>query len=247
MEGFNLHFRDLNEKDLRQKTIIPLFRAMGFQEIVEYHGTNEKGKDIICWKEDELKGRIYYAIVVKKDNIHGSVGKKNSAAEVLFQVRQAFNSPYRDIYGLSEVKIQRCIVITAGTISSSAIESITGDLSATNLDRLLDFIDGDKLETLLQKYLPTNHGRIGSIVYTHDQQRNLYYLYINPKRNPDGGPECVRMEHIQNDANFMINVDYNFDNTVHGIEVLEWRPQGIFGVNEYTPEEILKNESESEE
>jgi hypothetical protein len=130
-------------------------------------------------------------------------------------------------------------VITARTISSSAIESITGDLSATNLDRLLDFIDGDKLETLLKKYLPTNHGRIGSIVYTHDQQNNLYYFYINPKCNPNGGPECAIMESIQDDANFMINIDYNFDNTVHGIEVLEWRPKGIFGVNEYTPEEIL--------
>lgn len=242
-----MELETLNESELRKKIIIPLMQAMGFNDVIEYHGTNEKGKDIIGWKSDELKGRLYYAVIAKAGDIHGSVGKTNSASEVLYQVRQAFSSPYRDIYGLSEVKIHRCIVITNGSISSSAIESISGDIGSSNLERNLDFIDVNKLKLLVDKYLPTKYGIIGNIVYTYDIQIGAYYFYVNPKRNPNGGPQCVKTRQLQIDGSFLINIDYNFDGTVHGFEVIEFRSPEEYREHEIDPKSLLSELKERAE
>jgi hypothetical protein len=36
--------RKLDEKRLRQEVLIPLFQKMGFKDVIEYHGSTEKGK-----------------------------------------------------------------------------------------------------------------------------------------------------------------------------------------------------------
>lgn len=145
----------LDEESFRQIILIPLLTRIGYREVIEYHGgSSEKGKDIICWYTDPMESRRYVALVVKKGNIHGSVGKRGSASEVLFQIQQAFNEPYRDIYDLKELRIDECIVATTGKILNTSIESISGSIRATNLDRILRFIDGSRLIDLLTKYMP---------------------------------------------------------------------------------------------
>ena len=63
---------NLNEKEFRQDLIIPLLSKMGYLAPIEYHGTNEGGKDIICFEYDRLncvgspflvqfKNRIFYS------------------------------------------------------------------------------------------------------------------------------------------------------------------------------------------
>lgn len=46
--------------------LISLMKAMAYQDVAEYHGgAGEQGKDIVCWKTDELGNRTNLAVVVK--------------------------------------------------------------------------------------------------------------------------------------------------------------------------------------
>jgi HEAT repeat protein len=147
--------RSLNEARLRREVLIPLFEHMEFEDVIEYHGgSSEKGKDIIYYKTDPFDRKKYTSVVVKKDNISGTVSKPTGAKEVLFQVEQSFDEPYTDIYGLKQVEMDFCIVATAGKIINTAVESIRGRLKKSNLDKLVDFIDGGKLVDLMDKHMP---------------------------------------------------------------------------------------------
>ena len=64
--------RNLSEDEFRKKVLIPLFIAMGYQNVIEYHGRNERGKDIIFHETDYVGEKIYTAVVVKKERIHGT-------------------------------------------------------------------------------------------------------------------------------------------------------------------------------
>jgi hypothetical protein len=87
----------LDEDAFRKIVLVPLLSRLGYREIVEYHGGSaEKGKDIVCWYDDPMESRRYVALVVKKGDIHGAVGKKGNASEVLYQVQQ---TPTRALRG----------------------------------------------------------------------------------------------------------------------------------------------------
>ncbi|NIM14196.1 MAG: NACHT domain-containing protein [Candidatus Aminicenantes bacterium] len=147
--------RKLDEKRLRQEVLIPLFQKMGFKDVIEYHGgPAEKGKDIIYYETDRYGDKDYTGVVVKKDDISGSVSDSSGAMTVLNQIQQTFNEPYTDIYGLKKLVINRCIVITSGNIKNTAVESITGTLERFNMDKLVKFFDGSKLVELLDTHMP---------------------------------------------------------------------------------------------
>src|SRR6267154_2713169 len=88
------NLKALLEKDLCLKVLIPLFRAMGYEDVRYYHGGQlEQGKDIVMWKSEGIKGRVNYAVVVKAERITGAV---SSAAGVAFQAQQALASTFVD-------------------------------------------------------------------------------------------------------------------------------------------------------
>lgn len=145
---------NLREDQLRDIVLIPLFSQMGFQDVIEYHGAAEKGKDIICRFRDMAGEMRYVGIVAKRTDIHGSVGKAGNAGEVLLQVQQTFDSPYTGIFDLKEVVIDECWIVTSGLIKPTAIESIQGTLKKSNLDKLVRFIDRRKLCTLIDRHMP---------------------------------------------------------------------------------------------
>lgn len=164
----------LDEDAFRKIVLVPLLIRLNYREVIEYHGGSaEKGKDIICWYSDPMGRRRYMAVVAKKGDIHGSVGKKGNASEVLFQVQQALNEPYRDIYDLKELRIDECIIATTGSIKNTAIESVTGSLRNTNLDRLLSFIDKDRVIDLVTNYMPE-----------YWLEHHLHYGFLHELRGP---------------------------------------------------------------
>lgn len=149
------YISSLTEDELRQIVLIPLLHSIGFRDVIEYHGgAAEKGKDIICYYTDPIGEKRYLAIVVKRTDIHGAVGKTGNAGEILIQIEQSFNEPYTDIYNLKELLIDECWIVTSREIKNTAIESIRGTLQKSNLSKFIRFIDAKKIIELVNMYMP---------------------------------------------------------------------------------------------
>jgi len=171
----------LNENQLRNIVIVPLLKHMGLRDVIEYHGGSaEKGKDVIGFYQGPLNDRHYVAVVAKAVDIHGSVSKRGSATETLMQAEQALNEPYTDIYGLKEVTIDECWILTSGEIKNTAIESIRGKLAKSNLDKLVRFIDRSKLIRLISDHMPSFWQRERRLLhFAHEVKAPLVGLQSN--------------------------------------------------------------------
>ena len=146
--------KGLRESELYRRVIIPLLQAIGYSNVHEYHGVSEKGKDIIFREVSKLKDTYIHAAVVSTKDITGKVGDSQSASRILEQVEMALNEPYQDKYTGKTMHIDRCWVITSGKILNSAIDSIVGKLEKYNLNKLLRFIDCERLIELLDEFYP---------------------------------------------------------------------------------------------
>lgn len=148
-------YRSMNEDQLCKDVIIPLLKQMRFQDVTYTHGgAGEQGKDIVCWKRDEIGVRKNYAVVAKAVALTGKAKvAKGTAGEVSMQIQQAFGKDYLDpVSGLPQ-SINECWVITNQTISKEAEEAIQSSLNPSTLARHVTFINGDKLWELVEKHL----------------------------------------------------------------------------------------------
>ena len=93
------------------------------------------------WRLGDLGERLNYAVVVKAKPISGKAAGKSSAAEVRFQIEQAFSSEWYDSKTTKAQRADRCFVICSKEIKKEA--AIQGVLNASNLDKVTRFIDGD--------------------------------------------------------------------------------------------------------
>jgi signal transduction histidine kinase len=169
------YIQSLSEDQLRNIVLIPLLRALGLRDVIEYHGgTPEKGKDLIGYYEGPLGDRHYVGVVAKTGDIHGSVSKRGSAMEVLMQAEQALNEPYTDVYDLDAVTIDECWIIASGEIKNTAVESIRGKLAKTNLDKMVRFVDRRRLIQLIALHIPTfwYHERM-ALQFIHEMKAPL--------------------------------------------------------------------------
>ena len=144
--------KDLNEKELRQEVIIPILNIMGYKAPVEYHGINEKGKDIICFDYDKLKEKRFLSVVVKKEDITGDVSSNRSLREQVYQVEQSFNIAYDDVYNMRQVYLDEVWIVTTGKLTSGAQESVIDTLRKNNLDKRVKIIYDDYLVNLIDNY-----------------------------------------------------------------------------------------------
>lgn len=145
----------MSEADLRTRVLIPLFKAMGFNDVSHYHGgTGEQGKDITMWRANVLGDREYYAVVAKAGRITGEAKGKGSAAEVQMQIAQALGSKFTDTADLSERRATRCWIVSSHEIRKEATESIKSALGHRASDGSVRFIGGDELWALIQQHQP---------------------------------------------------------------------------------------------
>lgn len=143
----------LSEEELRNKVLIPLFEAMDFRDVIEYHGSDEFGKDIVMWQGDVLRRRINFAVVAKAKKISGAVAK-GSLAEISLQIKQCFGEPYMDPVSLTQQRVDRVIVVTSGSITRPARRAMQIELEASGLASRTDVIDGDILWSRVREYMP---------------------------------------------------------------------------------------------
>jgi len=145
----------MKEEQLCKQVLVPLLRAMKFNDVMFYHGgEGEKGKDIVCWKEDEVKARVNYALVVKSQKIMGQAkAAKGTAGEVATQIQQVFGSPFIAPVTAEMLNIHICWVVTNKEITKQGMDAIKAIIKPSNYERHVSFIDGDTLWELVEKYL----------------------------------------------------------------------------------------------
>lgn len=143
--------QNMVERDLRKQVLIPLLRAMNFEGVHEYHGSTEFGKDIVCWKYDELHNRENLALVVKATTVSG---ESKASADIENQVRQCYGKPYIDpITGASE-EINRCWIVSNKIIPHDAVELIRAGIAHAVHQRSVRFVDIDALWNLIKEHMP---------------------------------------------------------------------------------------------
>ncbi len=146
--------QQMSEEDLRKKVLIPLFKAMGYLDVMGHHGgSQEQGKDIVMWKPGDFRDRVNYAVVVKAAKISGKAKGKSSAAEVRFQVDQALGLPFKDPVTTEDREVDRCIVVCPHEIPKEALTSLHATLKHEKLDKLTEFLHGDNLWEMVEELL----------------------------------------------------------------------------------------------
>jgi len=144
---------EMKEAQLQENVLIPLFRSMKYEDVQLHQGGTEFGKDIVMWKAGEVSQRTDYAVVVKADKVTGKVTGHSGVTAVLTQIQQCFGKNYLDHITTEPRQIKRVYVVSSKEITKDAIEHIDSALSASRLNLLVEFIDGEKLWELIEKYM----------------------------------------------------------------------------------------------
>ena len=144
--------RELTERELQTKLLLPLLGRMEYRGATIYHGPRERGKDLICFDLDRLRNREYLAIVAKAVDLYGSVSSSDGLREVVYQVEQCFNVPYEDLFGMRQITMDRVWVVTTGDIVPGASDSVFEYLRKQNLTKLVRFIPGAELVELVDQW-----------------------------------------------------------------------------------------------
>ncbi len=141
-----------SEDKLQKSVVEPLLRAMGFKDVRDRSGVNERGKDLTAIKEDAL-GKEYYAIQLKKTKLSGTVSSTDSLSFLLGQLRQAIVEPIVFPTEMEPRKPNRLIFITPFPMENSAVCSLEQSLIDIK-SQGVTILDGIHLSDLVRKYLP---------------------------------------------------------------------------------------------
>ncbi len=135
--------------------LMPLLRAMDYQDVHEYHGPREYGKDIVCWKNTDLGYRKNLALVVKAKPVSGKSKIDNATAgEIQIQTNQCFGKPYLDPINSSSQFVHQCWIVSNHSIGEIAIDSIRSGMGNSVHKENVDFVDIDKLWWLIEQHMP---------------------------------------------------------------------------------------------
>ena len=146
--------KNLSEDELRKKIVIPFLKVLGFKNVEDWCGPQEKGKDVLYVKEDPLGQPIVGALLIKNDRDIKKSGK-NDIRKIESQAREAITTQIpdpRDPY--IRTNIRGLYILTSFNIEPEARNYILNALGNSQL--YLTFIDGNQLEERIKKIIGTS-------------------------------------------------------------------------------------------
>lgn len=217
--------RSLSEKQFRQELIIPLLSKIGYIAPIEYHGVNERGKDIVCFEYDRLKEQRFLAVVAKIGDLTGNASTNSGLMTIVNQVHQAFDNPYEDLYNMRQVFINEVWVMTTGKIVSGAQDSVINTLRKNNLDKQIRIIGDDRLIQLIDKHFSTYWNSSNETKESVIIQRDRLISFIEnllEKNNVDKATiESVKASILYS------SFDPRISNTLEGLHISNVSPYSI--------------------
>ena len=186
----------MNESELR-KILCLLFEHLGLKEVVEAHGSQEYGKDIVFYDEDKLGNRVWFACVVKIHDINQS-----GFETVTRQVNECFRKKYPSISS-GHVKIDKVYVITSGSFKDNAKTQIAEQIDE-KIKEIIWWTDSD-----IAKRIEKHEQLVNILFGTQNLIQNVYNEYINGILLADNGMRILESDFdvkIQSLENFHIKV-----------------------------------------
>lgn len=145
----------LNENDLREGVLKPLFERLGFFGVRVYHGgILEQGKDLAMWKIDEVGRRKWHAVVAKASKVSGAVSARSGVTEVITQIQQALGREFDDPETLEPARVAHCWFVCSKPLEKEASHALKSALDGGQLTRNVTVVDGDALWRLVEEHLP---------------------------------------------------------------------------------------------
>lgn len=145
-----------NEAEFSVRVVLPILRKLGFNNIKYNHGKREFGKDIVFARISEFQELEHWAAQVKYGDVDGGAGSEID--KLISQSDDAFKMPFYDIYTRQQQRISKLVIIASGKFTENAIEKICGKIESHSLRNNLLFIDGDKIETLAERFREVRWG-----------------------------------------------------------------------------------------
>lgn len=144
--------QELSERKLTLDVLISLIRTFGFEKIEHHGGSYEEGKDIICWRTDEL-GLVELGVAqVKKYQPTAKSSDHRSFGEIVTQLQQAAERSVPNVDG-STYYPSLIYFITPFPVETRALQSRFEGYSSLRPKRV-KIIDGHLLVKLIWKNLP---------------------------------------------------------------------------------------------
>jgi len=150
-----------------------LFKKLPTVSDVEYkQGILENGADFVLINKDDIFGEEYIGVIVKKDKI------TKSSHDVTTQIDECIHSR-RTVKGKKEIVLDEVWVVTPKNISISAQEFFKSKYSSTKIK----FLDGVRLEKLIEKHLPDYFDEIPIVIneYVSQLRNQLTAIEQNSK------------------------------------------------------------------
>lgn len=109
-----------DEQEFTLRTVLPILRKLGFQNVRYNHGKREFGRDVVFARVTEFKDLEFWGAQVKFGDVAG--GADAEVDELLGQIEDAFMMPFYDLYTKQKQRISRLAIIISGKFTDNAIE-----------------------------------------------------------------------------------------------------------------------------
>jgi hypothetical protein len=139
-----------NEKDFTLRTVLPILRKLGFQNVRYNHGKREFGRDAVFARVTEFNELEHWGTQVKIGDVQG--GADSDIDILLAQIDDAFKMPFYDLYTRQKQRISKLAVIISGKFTENAVEKICEKIESYAVRNNVVFIDGEKLRTLAERF-----------------------------------------------------------------------------------------------
>src|SRR5262245_45981445 len=80
------------ERDFTARILVPLFKALGYTTVDFHGGPDEQGKDLICWRVDELDEVELAVVQVKRYKPSRRARDGQSFSEIVTQLSQCIET-----------------------------------------------------------------------------------------------------------------------------------------------------------
>ena len=205
----------MNENDITKEVLMPLLMRIGWGRVDFHGGPYEEGKDVICWRRDELDSLELGVAQVKKYKPTAVASDDKSFMELVNQLQQASEKSVPSVDDGKTYKPSIVYVVTPFKINTRSLMTRFEGYQVLK-ERNLKIIDGISLFKLLFKHNP-------EIIEKYSGAEETLTQAIKKSLNNDVFLRALNVQGQEDIANFYCDLDFTIGNIntrlFHGISL----------------------------